>query len=182
MPYDITALIEWTNHTNPKMHLSITHNAPFRTEMCTFLFWMVHYGIWNRCVVGVVNYLDCDNPSMTRERFVSAAQSRKSGVAKRTIHDGWLGGPYMMWSEMTVKRQHYLYVLFIFKHYHSLPRSLFTSLWDPAISWIFKGTTSIIKIFQSLWNLTVEPPVKIQSNCFQTTHNCQMVKYLSEIH
>ena len=27
---------------------SISHNAPFRTEMCTFLFWMVHCGIWNR--------------------------------------------------------------------------------------------------------------------------------------
>ena len=34
---------------------SISHNAPFRTEMCTFLFWMVHCGIWNRCIVGVVN-------------------------------------------------------------------------------------------------------------------------------
>ena len=26
---------------------SISHNAPFRTEMCTFLFWMEHCGIWN---------------------------------------------------------------------------------------------------------------------------------------
>ena len=33
---------------------SISHNAPFRTEMCTFLFWMGHCGIWNRCILGFV--------------------------------------------------------------------------------------------------------------------------------
>ena len=30
---------------------SISHNVPFRTEMCTFLFWMVHCGIGSRCIV-----------------------------------------------------------------------------------------------------------------------------------
>ena len=30
------------------------HNAPFRTEMCTFLFLMVHCGIWDRCTTRVV--------------------------------------------------------------------------------------------------------------------------------
>ena len=34
------------------MHLSKSHNTPFRTEMCTFLFWMVNCGIWDRCIVG----------------------------------------------------------------------------------------------------------------------------------
>ena len=38
----------------PQCTCSISHNAPFRTEMCTFLFWMVHCGIWNRCIVGFV--------------------------------------------------------------------------------------------------------------------------------
>ena len=33
----------------------ISHNAPFRTEICTFLFWMVHCGIWNRSIVGFFN-------------------------------------------------------------------------------------------------------------------------------
>ena len=33
---------------------SISHSAPFRTEMCTFLFWMEHCGIWNRCILGFV--------------------------------------------------------------------------------------------------------------------------------
>ena len=33
----------------------ISHNSPFRTEMCTFLFWMVNCGIWDWCIVGFVN-------------------------------------------------------------------------------------------------------------------------------
>ena len=36
----------------PECTCSISHNAPFRTEMCTFLFWMEHCGIWNRCILG----------------------------------------------------------------------------------------------------------------------------------
>ena len=39
----------------PQCTCSISHNAPFRTEMCTFLFRMVHCGIWNRCIMGCVN-------------------------------------------------------------------------------------------------------------------------------
>ena len=39
----------------PHCAYSISHNAPFRTEICTFLFWMVHCRIWNRCIVGFVN-------------------------------------------------------------------------------------------------------------------------------
>ena len=31
---------------------SIPHNAPFRTEMCTFMFWMEQCGIWKRCILG----------------------------------------------------------------------------------------------------------------------------------
>ena len=40
----------------PHCTCPISHNAPFRTEMCTFLFWMVHCGIWNRCIVGFVRF------------------------------------------------------------------------------------------------------------------------------
>ena len=39
----------------PECTCSISQNAPFRTEMCTFLFWMEHSGIWNRCILGFVN-------------------------------------------------------------------------------------------------------------------------------
>ena len=36
----------------PKCTCPISHNAPFRTEMCPFLFWIVHGGIWTWCIVG----------------------------------------------------------------------------------------------------------------------------------
>ena len=32
-------------------------NALFRTEMCTFLFWMEHFGIWNRCILGFMTFV-----------------------------------------------------------------------------------------------------------------------------
>ena len=44
----------WPNSQIPECTCSISHNALFRTEMCTFLFWMEHYGIWNRCILGFV--------------------------------------------------------------------------------------------------------------------------------
>ena len=45
----------WDNRWNsqiPKRTCPLSYNAPFRTEMCTFLFWMVHCGIWNRSLLG----------------------------------------------------------------------------------------------------------------------------------
>ena len=39
----------------PECTCSISHNAPSTKEMCTFLFWMEHCGIWNRCILGFVN-------------------------------------------------------------------------------------------------------------------------------
>ena len=45
----------------PECTCSISHNAPFRTEMCTFLFWMEHYGIWNRCILGFLNWVNWDS-------------------------------------------------------------------------------------------------------------------------
>ena len=44
----------WAISQIPQCTCSISHNAPFRTEMCTSLFWMVHCGIWNKCTVGFV--------------------------------------------------------------------------------------------------------------------------------
>ena len=43
----------------PEYTCSISCNAPFRTEMCTFLFWMEHCGIWNRCILGFVSLVNC---------------------------------------------------------------------------------------------------------------------------
>ena len=49
--------INWPNSQIPECTCSISHNAPFRTEMCTFLFWMVYCGICNRCILGYVRLL-----------------------------------------------------------------------------------------------------------------------------
>ena len=46
--------LNWPNSQRPECSCSISHNAPFRTEMLTFLFSMDHCGIWNRCILGIV--------------------------------------------------------------------------------------------------------------------------------
>ena len=43
----------------PQCTCPISHNAPFRTEMCTFLFWIVYCGKWDRCIVGFVRLVYC---------------------------------------------------------------------------------------------------------------------------
>ena len=43
--------LNWPYSQIPQCTYSISHNAPFRTEMCTFLFWMVYCLIcWPRFV------------------------------------------------------------------------------------------------------------------------------------
>ena len=66
----VTDLHDWPNSQIPRCTSCISHNAPFRTEMCTFLFWMVHCGICKRCIVGFVRLVYCQqqtdftNPTM----------------------------------------------------------------------------------------------------------------------
>ena len=45
----------------PKCTCPISHNTLIRTETCTFLFWMVYCGMWDKCTVGFVNlvYSSC---------------------------------------------------------------------------------------------------------------------------
>ena len=50
-------VFNWANLQIPECTCSISHNVPFRTEMYTFLFWMEHCGIWNRCILGFVKYV-----------------------------------------------------------------------------------------------------------------------------
>ena len=50
----------------PQCICPISHNSPFRTEMYTFLFWMVNCGIWGRCIVGCVRSVNSAHGS----RFV----------------------------------------------------------------------------------------------------------------
>ena len=40
---------------------STSHNAPFRTEMSSFLFCMEHCGIWNKCFLGFVKKVSFTN-------------------------------------------------------------------------------------------------------------------------
>ena len=51
---DILPKCNWHNSQIPQFTWSISHNVPFRMEICMFLFWMVHCGIFNRCIVGIV--------------------------------------------------------------------------------------------------------------------------------
>ena len=47
----------WPISQIPQSTPSVSHNTPFRTEMNTFLFWMVYFGIWDRCIVGFVKLI-----------------------------------------------------------------------------------------------------------------------------
>ena len=47
-------LANWPNSQIPECTCLISHNVPFKTDMCSFLFWMEHYGMWNTCILGFV--------------------------------------------------------------------------------------------------------------------------------
>ena len=67
----------WTNSQIPQRISSISHNAPFRTEMCTFLFWMVHCRIWNRCIVGFVKLVYYKNCQQRRLNWKNVGVNNK---------------------------------------------------------------------------------------------------------
>ena len=50
----LSLIDNWPNLQIPGCTCSISHNVTFKTEVCTFLFWMLHCGIWNRCILGFV--------------------------------------------------------------------------------------------------------------------------------
>ena len=47
----------WPNSQIPACPCSISHSAPFRTELCTFLFWMEHCGTCDRCILGFMKFV-----------------------------------------------------------------------------------------------------------------------------
>ena len=51
--------MHWPVSQIPRYTSVVCNNAPFRTEMCPFLFWMLHCGIWDRhcgiCEIVLVN-------------------------------------------------------------------------------------------------------------------------------
>ena len=84
----------WPNSQIPECTHSISHNAQFRTEMCTFLFWMEHCGIWNRCIPGFVILVYFLYPSddkvgfMTTlgfQYFITYKKSRKCVQCNRNV-------------------------------------------------------------------------------------------------
>ena len=60
-----TNWLNWPNSQIPECTCSISHNDPFKTEMCTFLFWMDHCGIWNSCILGFMKLAQFDNKYVT---------------------------------------------------------------------------------------------------------------------
>ena len=71
IPWDYIKLHEFPRTPNLQLlecTCSLSHNVPFRTEICTFLFWMEHCGIWNRRILGFVKLVYCNvrsNPVLT---------------------------------------------------------------------------------------------------------------------
>ena len=66
-----TRLLQW-HHIRPDSQIPqctcpISRNAPFRTEICTFLFWMVHCRTWGRFIVGFLR-LVCQSVSYHWQR------------------------------------------------------------------------------------------------------------------
>ena len=61
----------------PECTCSLTHKAAFRTEMCTFVNWMEHCGIWNGCILGFANWLGASNVLATIWNWLSTALSNK---------------------------------------------------------------------------------------------------------
>ena len=51
----VPAIEDITVSQIPQCTCPISHNALFRREMCTFLLWMVHCGIWDRDTWEFVN-------------------------------------------------------------------------------------------------------------------------------
>ena len=66
------------NSQIPQCTCPTSHNAPFRTEMCAFLFWMVHCGIWDRCIVGL--WIWSILPLHKLRNFVSCGRARPSRI------------------------------------------------------------------------------------------------------
>ena len=46
------------NSQIPQCTSPICHNVPFKSAMCIFLFWMVHCGLWDRCIVCIVWFVN----------------------------------------------------------------------------------------------------------------------------
>ena len=65
----------WAISEIPECTCSISHNAPFRIEMCTFLLWMEHCGIWNRWSLVYLLPSPCLEPMETCPQHIEAERA-----------------------------------------------------------------------------------------------------------
>ena len=84
--------MNWPNSQIPEYTCSIPQNAPFRTEMRTFLFWMEHSGIWNRCILGFMKLVYWFRQAQTQPSGIilglgSANEKRRFYITPSLI--GW---------------------------------------------------------------------------------------------
>ena len=98
--------VNWPNPRIPECTCSMSHNAPFWTEMCTFLFWMEHCGTWNSCILGFVklvywtlrnsfqwNFIWNSNISMQENAFqVVVCQTLVSLLKPQGLNSLWPSG------------------------------------------------------------------------------------------
>ena len=87
--------VEWPTACSPDhvAYLEVTYtclqgetiwpNSQIGTEMCTFLFWMVDCGMWNRCIVGL-GKLFCET---SIKRPLNHVVSQDSGSVMTVITD-----------------------------------------------------------------------------------------------
>ena len=70
----------WPKLQIPKCTCSILHNATFRTEMFTLLFWLEQYGIWNICILWFVKLFNYSN--MSQQYILRNKMQRRVSLAE----------------------------------------------------------------------------------------------------
>ena len=73
--------IQVTDLIHKSHNVHVPYHAPIRTEMCTYLFWLVHCGIWKRCIVGFVKLVYCKG-------FVTPCSHQNKIISKPIIWSG----------------------------------------------------------------------------------------------
>ena len=91
-------LWNWPYSQIPECTCSISCNAPFWTEMCTFLFWMEHCGIWNKCILEFVKLVYWTFPLIqtVEHDHVSNAIGANHHIAL-THRDAWTAESNIKW-------------------------------------------------------------------------------------
>ena len=116
-------LVNRPDSQTPGCTCSISHNAGFRTELCTFLFWIEHCGIWNRiCEIGLLEVMPYTQLAVPQPPgwhcvavFGSVTKWRARVTAMCCVSTGW---------RFTLHGQHLLYVESDFTRYCHISESI----------------------------------------------------------